>query len=91
MRNRYIVHRQKAYAIAHEDDTIPYGVPEENKFPLDTRAHVLSAIKFFNWVKPQYERELARKIIAKIRQYNISSLTPSDQNRFYKYYTPKKQ
>lgn len=64
-----------------------YGVPEQKKFPLDTRAHVVSAVKFFNYVDPQYEKELARKLIKKIKEYNIK-LTPSDQNRFYKYYTP---
>lgn len=62
-----------------------YGIPEQKKFPLDTRAHVISAVKFFNWAKPRYRKELARRIVKKIKEYGII-LTPSDTNDFYKYY-----
>jgi len=65
-----------------------YGVPSQKKFPLDTKEHVLSAIRFFNYVDPAYEKELASAIISKIKEYNISNLTPSAANRFYKYYKP---
>lgn len=66
-----------------------FGIPEQKKFPLDTRAHVISAIRFFNYADPQYRKELASRIIRKIHEYNIMNLTPSDQNDFYKYYHPK--
>lgn len=36
-----------------------FGVPELRKFPLDSEKHVRSAIKFFNYVDPEYEKELA--------------------------------
>lgn len=65
-----------------------YGVPSQKKFPLDTKEHVLSAIRFFNYVDPAYEKELASAIISKIKEYDISNLTPSAANRFYKYYKP---
>ena len=65
-----------------------YGVPSQKKFPLDSKEHVLSAIRFFNYVDPAYEKELASAIISKIKEYNISNLTPSAANRFYKYYKP---
>lgn len=65
-----------------------YGVPSQKKFPLDTKEHVLSAIRFFNYVDPAYEKELASAIISKIKEYDISNLTPSAVNRFYKYYKP---
>lgn len=65
-----------------------YGVPSQKKFPLDTKEHVLSAIRFFNYVDPAYEKELASAIISKIKEYDISNLTPSAENRFYKYYKP---
>ena len=35
-----------------------FGVPSKRKFPLDTEAHVRSAIKFFNYVDPEDEEEL---------------------------------
>lgn len=65
-----------------------FGIPEQKKFPLDTEAHVRSAIRFFNYADPQYEKELASKIISKIHQYGITNLTASKENRFYKYYHP---
>lgn len=65
-----------------------FGIPEQKKFPLDTRAHVISAIKFFNYADPKYRKALAQRIISKIHQYNITGLTPSDQNAFYQYYHP---
>lgn len=65
-----------------------YGVPSQKKFPLDSKEHVLSAIRFFNYVDPTYEKELASAIISKIKEYDISNLTPSAANRFYKYYKP---
>lgn len=70
-----------------KEKKIIYGVEEQKKFPLDSRAHVISAVKFFNYVKPKYEEELAHKLIKQVKRYNIS-LTPSDQNRFYNYYLP---
>lgn len=76
------------YYIRHSDDK-NYGVPEQHKFPLDTEAHVRSAVRFFNYVDPQYERALARRIIAGIHKYKITGLNPSKDNRFYKYYKPK--
>lgn len=65
-----------------------YGIPEQKKFLLDTRAHVISAVKFFNWAEPRYRKELARRIVKKIKEYGIT-LTPSDTNDFYKYYMPE--
>lgn len=72
------------------DNEIYYGVPEQKKFPLDSRAHVKSAIRFFNYVEPKYEKELARRLATKIREYGIK-VTPSEDNRFYKYYKPKQE
>ena len=66
-----------------------FGIPEQKRFPLDTKDHVMSAIRFFNYADPAYEKELANAIIRKIHEYNITGLTPSSQNRFYKYYNPK--
>jgi hypothetical protein len=76
--------------IRHSDNDIVYGIPEQKKFPLDTRAHVISAIRFFNYAGPAYEKELASAIKRKIKEYGITDLRPSKVNRFYKYYTPKK-
>lgn len=67
-----------------------FGIPELRKFPLDTEAHVLSAIKFFNYVEPKYEKTLARNIIKKIHEYKIEDkVNPGPKNRFSKYWKVK--
>lgn len=64
-----------------------FGVPEQRKFPLDTKEHVLSAIRFFNYVEPKYEKELANNIIRKIHEYKMESeVHPGEKNRFSKYW-----
>ena len=67
-----------------------FGVPSKRKFPLDTEAHVRSAIKFFNYVEPEDEEELARRIKAAMKKFNIDDVHVSDKNRFSKYYTNPK-
>ena len=63
-----------------------FGVPSKRKFPLDTEAHVRSAIKFFNYVDPEDEAELARRIKAAMKKFNITDVHVSEENRFSKYY-----
>ena len=63
-----------------------FGVPSKRKFPLDTEAHVRSAIKFFNYVDPEDEEELAKNILKAMKKFNITDVHVSDKNRFSKYY-----
>lgn len=63
-----------------------FGVPEERKYPLDTKEHVYSAVKLFNHVNPKYEEELANNIKDKINEYDIKDIRPGENNRFSKYY-----
>lgn len=76
------------YYLAHsEEDPHKYGVPEQKKFPLPDADHVRSAIKFFNYVEPRYEKQLARAIIRRMREYGLTfdDFTVGDNNRFKKY------
>ena len=69
-----------------------FGIPELRKYPLDTEAHVLSAIKFFNYVEPKYEEELAKNIIRKIHKFKLEDkVNPGDKNRFSKYWSTSKK
>lgn len=70
-----------------EDDEDLYGVPEQKKFPLPDADHVRSAIRFFNWVDPKYEKELAKAILEKMDEYGMSfdDFGVGDENRFKKY------
>ena len=64
-----------------------YGIPQLKKFPLPDARHVKSAIKFFNYVPPRYEKQLAAAIIRRMKEYGMSfeDFTVGDENRFIKY------
>ncbi len=64
-----------------------YGVLEQKKFPLYDADHVRSAIKFFNYVDPKYEKQLAQAILRRAKEYgvDISEMSIGDNNRFKKY------
>lgn len=63
-----------------------YAFPEQRKFPLTDRAHVLSAIKFFNYVAPKNEKILARAILKRMRELGMTEVNVGEANRFRKYY-----
>jgi phosphoesterase RecJ-like protein len=71
-----------------DPDKREYGVPEEKKFPLCDKDHVVSAIRFFNYVDDSHAGELADAIIAKMKKYGISYDTVGDKNRL-RGYLPK--
>ena len=62
-----------------------YAFPEERKFPLPDREHVISAIRFFNYVEPKNERKLANAIIKRMRELGMSDVNVGPTNRFAKY------
>ena len=64
-----------------------FGVPEQNKFPMPDAKHVRSAIRFFNYVDPSHEKELAKAILARMEEYgmNFDEFEVGDENRFKKY------
>ena len=49
------------------------------------KAHVLAAIRMFNHVDEEHEEELARNIIKKMKEYNISPDVVGEKNRLRKY------
>lgn len=63
-----------------------FGLPKLKKYPLNDKKHVLSAIRFFNYVSTENEKELADNINKKIKEYNMSNISVGDKNRFKKYY-----
>ena len=70
-----------------ERNSVIYGVPQQKKFPLPDADHVRSAVKFFNYVEPKYETQLAKAIIARAKSYGVdfSEMNIGDENRFKKY------
>lgn len=74
--------------ISEEDKEKKFGVPEQKKFPLPDADHVKSAIRFFNYVDPKYEKELAEAILDRMKEYGIvlgEDISVGDENRFKKY------
>lgn len=63
-----------------------YAFPEQRKYPLPDKAHVLSAIRFFNYVSPKDEKQLARAIIKRMKELNMAEANVGKANRFRKYY-----
>lgn len=70
-----------------ENDPHKYGVPSQKKFPMPDAAHVRSAIRFFNYVDPAHEKELARAILKRMKEYGLTfnDFTVGNENRFSKY------
>lgn len=66
-----------------------YGVPQQKKYPLFDKEHVVSAVRLFGHVDPQFEEQLARAIIAKMRKYNIPFDIVGKDNNLYKYIPEK--
>lgn len=66
---------------------LKYGIPQLKKFPMPDERHVRSAIKFFNYVPPRYEKQLAAAILRRMKEYGMSfeDFTVGDENRFSKY------
>lgn len=65
-----------------------YGLPERKAYPLPDEKHVRSAIRFFNYASKDEERELAKNINKKIKEFGITDLNVGETNRFLKYYKP---
>ena len=76
-----VIHSEERY------DPNKYGIPQLKKFPMPDAKHVKSAIKFFNYVTPRYEKELAMSIIARAKEYGVdfSEMSIGKDNRFSKY------
>ena len=83
MNERVIIHRIAGL----EDDEQKYGIPEQKKFPMPDAAHVRSAIRFFNYVEPRYEKQLAKAILKRMKEYGLTfdDFTVGEENRFSKY------
>lgn len=79
---------QEATLSSKERNNLPdeaFGIPSQRRFPLHDKAHVLAAIRFFNSVDAEHEKELAKNIIRKMEEYNIPKESVGENNRLRKY------
>ena len=64
-----------------------FGLPSQRRYPIPDKAHVLSAIRFFNYVEKEYEAELAKNIIKKIKAFDMADeVHVGKNNRFLPYW-----
>ena len=73
-------------AVRSELPKSEFGVPGKRKFPLDTPERVKSAIRFFNYVEPEDEAELAKRIKEKAKKFGVA-IRCGKKNRLSKYIT----
>lgn len=55
-----------------ELDDSQFGIPEDRKYPLDTKQHVSSAIKLFGHAEESKKKKLAKNIAAAAKKYDLS-------------------
>ena len=69
------------------EDEKKYGIPELKKYPMPDADHVRSAIRFFNYVDPRHEKQLAMAILKRMKEYGLTfdDFTVGEENRFSKY------
>ena len=72
-------------------DKKDFGIPETRSFPLNDITHVKAAIRMFNHCPVEYEKKLARNIIKKVKEYNITDIEVSEENRLHAYWKPIKE
>lgn len=77
---------------ADNEEDHKYGLPELKKYPMPDADHVRSAIRFFNYVDSEHEKELANAILKRMKEYGLTfdDFTVGDENRF-KNYIPKSE
>ena len=95
---QYLSHWAEEPVAEHSDveysDEGLYGIPELKKYPMPNKEHVKSAIRFFNYVDPKYEKELAAAIIEKAEEFGLdleSDISVGDENRLKKYLPEKNE
>ncbi len=87
MDDKILIHRE----LPEEESECKYGIRELKKYPMPDADHVRSAIRFFNYVDPKYEEELARSILKRMKEYGLTfdDFTVGNENRFSKYIPEK--
>lgn len=61
-----------------------FGIPEDRKFPLDTKQHVKSAIRLFGHAEESKKKSLALRIKKAANEYDIEI---PENTQVYKYIT----
>ena len=75
---------------AKKRNTLPdddFGIPKYRQWPMPDEEHVILAIRFFNYVEPKFEKELATNIIKKVKKFDMADkIHVGPKNRFKPYW-----
>jgi hypothetical protein len=67
-----------------------FGIPEKRMYPLNDKAHVESAVKLFGHASDADKPQLARRILAKAKEFGMDSSGWDKVNAWAKKPIPKK-
>ena len=59
-----------------------FGIPKSRSYPINDEEHVRQAIKMFNHCPKEDEKTLAKNIIKKLKEFEITDIEVGDNNRF---------
>jgi hypothetical protein len=62
-----------------------FGIPEEKKFPLNSKEEVLAAIRNFNSVSPEHEEKLAKAIVRQAKKFEVDLRIVPKTSKLFKY------
>lgn len=68
-----------------------FGIPKTRSYPLNDEEHVRAAIRMFNHCPDEDEKTLAKNIIKKIKEFEMTDIEIGEDNNFSKYYTTLKE
>ena len=61
-----------------------FGIPEERKYPLIDKNHIIMAVRYFNKADKKYYKTLANNINKRAKELGLK-INISKDNPFYKY------
>lgn len=65
-------------------DDKTFGIPDERKYPLNDKSHVIQAARMFNKADEKDKPELAKRILKKAKEFNIDTSRWKLINEYYK-------
>lgn len=83
---KYVLENKLKSKDRNKLDDSEFGIPSKRAYPLNDEAHVRAAIRMFNHCSEEDEKELAKNINKKIKEYNMTDIEVGEDNRFSKYY-----
>jgi hypothetical protein len=66
-------------------EPIVYGIPDSNKYPLDTPQRVIFAIRIFNTIREEFHQQFAEAIVTQAKKLGIDLSLVPETSALFKY------